>query len=139
MRDPATVLFVAAVLCVVTGMGWGIQMSVIGDHSLAIAHAHLNLVGWVTLALFAVYYRLTPAANASRLARVQAVVAILGTAVMVPGIVVVVGGGPAGLAAAGSALSVTSAVLFLVTVLCHGFGRQATRTALAPDHARAAT
>ena len=95
MRDTAFVFFVAAVLCVVAGMLWGIWMAISHDHLLAPAHAHLNLVGWVTLALYGVYYRLTPPANAARLARVHAGVAIPGVVVMVAGIALVRSGGSA--------------------------------------------
>jgi hypothetical protein len=34
-------------------------------------HAHLNLLGWVSLFLFGIYYRLHPASDASALARIQ--------------------------------------------------------------------
>jgi hypothetical protein len=61
-RDIAFVFFLAAVLCVAGGMVWGIQMAASGDHAMVGAHAHLNLVGWATLALFGIYYRLTPQA-----------------------------------------------------------------------------
>ncbi len=122
MRDPAFVLFLAATLCVLTGMLWGIQMAISGDHLYASAHAHLNLVGWVTLGLFGIYYRLTPSACASRLAWVHAGVAILGVLVMVPGIVLVIGGGSPLLASVGAVLGVLSMALFLRTVLRHGFG-----------------
>lgn len=122
MRDPAFVLLLAAALCVLGGMLWGIQMAVSGDHLLASAHAHLNLVGWVTLALFGIYYRLTPAACASRLAWVHAVVAIAGVLVMVPGIVLVIQGGSPVMASAGAILGLLSMVLFLTTLLRHGFG-----------------
>ncbi|MBK1838522.1 hypothetical protein JHL17_13965 [Azospirillum sp. YIM B02556] len=44
------------------------------------AHAHLNLLGWVSLFLFGVYYRLHPALEASRLAMTQIVVWCVGTA-----------------------------------------------------------
>jgi hypothetical protein len=122
MRDPAFVLLLAAALCVLGGMLWGIQMAVSGDHLLASAHAHLNLVGWVTLALFGVYYRLTPAACASRLARVHAAVAIAGVLVMVPGIVIAIQGGPPAMAAVGAVLGALSMLLFLINLLRHGFG-----------------
>ncbi|WSH31117.1 hypothetical protein U8P75_36830 (plasmid) [Rhizobium beringeri] len=62
MRDIAFIFFLAAVVCVTSGMVWGIQMAISEDHLLAPAHAHLNLVGWTTLALFGLYYRLTPTA-----------------------------------------------------------------------------
>ncbi len=122
MRDPAFVLLLAAALCVLGGMLWGIQMAVSGDHLLASAHAHLNLVGWVTLALFGLYYRLTPAACASRLAWVHAGVAIVGVLVMVPGIVLVIQGRSPVFASVGAILGLLSMVLFLTTLLRHGFG-----------------
>lgn len=125
MRDAAFVFFLAAVLCVFAGMIWGIQMAISDDHVLAPAHAHLNLVGWATLALFGIYYRLTPLANATRLSRIHAGVAILGVVLIVPGIAIAVRGGTPAIAAVGSILSLVSMAIFLVTVLRHGFGASA--------------
>ena len=45
MRDTAFAFFLSAVLCAAFGMAWGIQMGISGDHLMAPAHAHLNLVG----------------------------------------------------------------------------------------------
>lgn len=122
MRDTATVLFVAAVACALGGMSWGIVMAITDDHLLAPAHAHLGLVGWVTLALFAIYYRLTPQANGTALSRIQATLAIAGVALMVPGIAVVVQGGPPAIAAIGAVLTLASMIVFAITVLHCGFG-----------------
>lgn len=122
MRGIAFVFFLAAVLSVLIGMIWGIQMSISGDHFLSPAHAHLNLVGWATLALFGVYYRLTPAAAQERIAKLHAVLAIVGVVTMVPGIALVIGGGPPLPAAIGSILTLLSMAVFLITVLRHGFG-----------------
>jgi hypothetical protein len=33
------------------------------DHSSTPAHAHLNLLGWVSLFLFGIYYRMHPTAD----------------------------------------------------------------------------
>jgi hypothetical protein len=125
MRDTAFVFFLAAVLCVTVGMGWGIQMAISQNHMFAGAHAHLNLVGWTTMALFGLYYRLTPQAGATRLAQVHVVIAILGVLVMVPGIAIAIDTGAPGLAAAGALLTALSMAIFLVTVLRHGFGVRA--------------
>jgi uncharacterized membrane protein YgdD (TMEM256/DUF423 family) len=38
----------------------GIYMGIVHDFSLAPVHAHMNLVGWVSLALFGVTYKLYP-------------------------------------------------------------------------------
>lgn len=122
MRDTAFIFFVAAVLCVSVGMAWGIQMAISQDHLLSGAHAHLNLVGWTTMALFGLYYRLTPQAAVTRLARLHAGIAILGVLVMVPGIALAITTGQPTMAAVGALLTALSMAIFLVTVLRHGLG-----------------
>ena len=126
MRDTAFIFFVAAVLCVSVGMAWGIQMAISQDHMLSGAHAHLNLVGWTTMALFGLYYRLTPHAAATWLARLHAGIAILGVLVMVPGIALAITTGQPTLAAVGALLTALSMAIFLVTVLRHGLGEPIT-------------
>jgi cbb3-type cytochrome oxidase subunit 1 len=42
------------------GVGMGIYMGIAHDFSLAPVHAHMNLVGWASLALFGIVYRLYP-------------------------------------------------------------------------------
>ena len=80
MRGIPFVFFLAAVVSVMLGMIWGMQMSISEDHSMSPVHAHLNLVGWATMALFGIYYRLTPAAAAARLAKLHAVLASVASA-----------------------------------------------------------
>jgi hypothetical protein len=74
--------FRAAVLFAIAGMGMGIAMAIGQDHSVMPAHAHLNLLGWVSLFLFGIYYRLHPAADTSRLALVQVGIWCIGTVVL---------------------------------------------------------
>src|SRR5215204_2447715 len=74
--------FRAAVLFALIGMGMGIAMAIARDHSVMPAHAHLNLLGWVSLFLFGLYYRLNPALDVSRLALVQVGVWSFGTVVL---------------------------------------------------------
>ena len=45
------------------------------DFALAPVHAHINLVGWASLALFGIVYRLYPAMGASRLAGLHFILA----------------------------------------------------------------
>jgi cbb3-type cytochrome oxidase subunit 1 len=52
-------LLLAAVALAI-GVGMGIYMGIAHDFSLAPVHAHMNLVGWVSLALFGVTYKLYP-------------------------------------------------------------------------------
>lgn len=82
----SSVSFQAAVLFVLFGMMWGMQMAISNDHSAFPAHAHLNLLGWVSLFLFGVYYRLHPALDLSRAALVQVGIWCIGTIVMTIGV-----------------------------------------------------
>jgi hypothetical protein len=125
MRGIGFYFFIAGVLCVTLGMFWGIGMAISGDHTLAPAHAHLNLVGWVSMGLFGLYYTLTPSAAASTLAKVHLGLAIAGVVVMVPGIVTVLKGGGEGMAAGGSMLTAASMLVFLYTVFKNGLGKSA--------------
>lgn len=53
----STFCFFTATLAALAGMSLGIYMGLQGDFTLAPAHAHLNLLGWVTLALYGLYHR----------------------------------------------------------------------------------
>ena len=46
------------------------------------AHAHLNLLGWVSLFLFGVFYQLHPAIDCSRAALVQVAVLDCGSVIL---------------------------------------------------------
>lgn len=46
-----------AALAALIGMGLGIRMGIAQDFTLAPAHAHLNLLGWVTMAIYGLYHR----------------------------------------------------------------------------------
>ncbi len=74
--------FRLAVLCVIAGMGMGIGMAASQDHSLMPAHAHLNLLGWVSLFLFGIYYERRPALDMSRLAMIQVYLWTIGTVIL---------------------------------------------------------
>jgi peptidoglycan/LPS O-acetylase OafA/YrhL len=128
MRDVAFVFFLAAVLSVTGGMFWGLQMGASGDHSMMGAHAHLNLVGWATMALFGVYYRLTPQAARGWLPKVHAVLAIVGTGVLVSGVAIVTRGGSEMPAIVGGMVTFASMLVFLFTVVRHGFGAPASQS-----------
>jgi hypothetical protein len=48
--------FTVASLCALAGMVWGSYMGMSQDHLLAPAHAHLNLLGWTSLAIMGAFY-----------------------------------------------------------------------------------
>jgi hypothetical protein len=49
--------FIFAATCALGGMGLGIFMGIVQDFTLAPSHAHVNLLGWVTMALYGLYHR----------------------------------------------------------------------------------
>ena len=81
--------FRAAVTFLVAGLIWGLVMAISQDFSTMPAHAHLNLLGWVSLFLFGIYYRLHPWLEGSRSAHVQVWIWIIGTIIMAIGITLV--------------------------------------------------
>jgi len=60
-----------AVVYFIAGVLLGIVMAAHQEFTLRPVHAHINLLGWVSLALFGLFYRSQPAAAESRLARVH--------------------------------------------------------------------
>ena len=101
--------FQSAVVFVIAGMIWGIVMGISQDFTAAPAHAHLNLLGWVSLFLFGIYYRLHPSLEAAKTAIVQVWVWIIGTIIFAIGI---------GLASTGRAIGepVTGVGSFIVLI-----------------------
>jgi hypothetical protein len=82
MMTASSLSFRLAVLFVISGMAMGIGMAASQDHSIMPAHAHLNLLGWVSLFLFGIYYERRPALNASRLAMIQVILWSIGTVIL---------------------------------------------------------
>jgi cbb3-type cytochrome oxidase subunit 1 len=111
--------FKLAVLFVIAGMAMGIGMAATHNHSIMPAHAHLNLLGWVSLFLFGIYYKLHPALEQSRLALVQVVVWSAGTVVLTIGVAAIhLGYGAAEpLTAAASFVVLGAMLLFAYLVL----------------------
>ncbi len=86
-------LFRISVSVGLLGMAFGIFMGIRQEFALAPAHAHLNLLGFVTMFLSALYYRVHPIAAESCLARCQAVVSAVGAILFRAGIAGVLLGG----------------------------------------------
>lgn len=84
MPSVAELFFKSAIVFLIVGIAMGLHMSMSGNHDVIGAHAHTNLLGWVTSALFGGYYALNPAKAESRLAMVHFWTYTLGVAAMVP-------------------------------------------------------
>lgn len=112
VRIDVSFLVLAGVLLIV-GLGLGIGMGIAHDFQLAPVHAHLNLVGFVALAIFGLTYRAYPVLAASRLALVHLGLSAVGAVVLPFGIYLTVTGGSPGVAIAGSFAVLGGALLFL--------------------------
>jgi FtsH-binding integral membrane protein len=108
--------FPAATLLAIVGMVWGIVMAASGDHSAMPAHAHLNLLGWVSLFLFGIFYHLHPAVDQSRAAVVQVAVWIAATVVLTIGVALIYAGREIG-----EAIATAGAVVVLADMLLFGW------------------
>jgi hypothetical protein len=119
-----------AALC---GMSLGIFMAMHQDFTLAPAHAHLNLLGWVSMALYGLWYRGATAVR-PRMAWTQAAVATLGFVTMTGGLgaLLLTGRhGFEGVIGVGSIFAVAGMALFLFQVVTDGRTVAARREAAA--------
>jgi uncharacterized membrane protein len=132
-------LFRISVSLGLIGIVLGIVMGIRQDFVLMPAHAHLNLLGFVTMFLSAMYYRVAPEAAASGLARYQAIVSLAGAVVFPIGIACVLLGGhdrfePVVVA---GALTVLLGMALFAVIVFRTCGQQRATPAAAEGRARA--
>jgi len=123
------ILLAAAALPI--GVIVGIWMGIAEDFQFAPAHAHLNLLAWVSLALFGLTYRAFPALADSWLGTAHFALASIGAIVFPIGIVLAITTHSIGLTVFGSLLWLAGSVLFLANLIRIAFA-PAGRSALAP-------
>jgi hypothetical protein len=80
------ILIGAGLVCLLAGQSLGAYMGAQQDFTLEPAHAHLNLVGGVTLVAYGLIHRAYPGLARSRLAGLQMAVAMLGAVTLPVGI-----------------------------------------------------
>ena len=112
--------FSLAALCGVIGTIWGEDMGRTNDHTTFIAHAHLNLVGWVSMAVMGGFYALAAGRYPRWLAWTNFALQAIGAVCLTIGMLFIMGCGdrnfiPA--AIVGSAAAIFSMVAFLASVL----------------------
>ena len=88
MPKVSTAFFALGVVYVTLGMLWGMHMGESEDFTMAPAHAHLNLLGWVTMALYGTFYALTKDSYSPKLAWINFAVSGAGVAVMIPSLAI---------------------------------------------------
>ncbi|WMT92788.1 hypothetical protein [Pelagibacterium sp. H642] len=118
MPTISDLFFKAAILFLIIGIGIGINMAMSGNHSVLGAHAHINLLGWVTSALFAGYYAHNPTKAEGLLPMVHFGVYMMGVVVMVGSLYLLLSGNVAmePFVAAGSVVTFVGVLIFAVVV-----------------------
>lgn len=119
MPRVSELFFKTAIVFLILGVAAGLQMAISGDHGAFPAHAHINLLGWVTSAIFGGYYALNPAKAARRIALVHYGLYTLGLVVMLPALYLMLAQGNTALepVVAGGSLIVAAAILVFAVVV----------------------
>ncbi|HZC38571.1 MAG TPA: hypothetical protein VE221_07840 [Sphingomicrobium sp.] len=123
-------LLLATVL-LVCGASLGIVMGARQDFQLVPVHAHLNLAGWASLALFGLTYRAYPVLGATKLARYHFMVSATASVLLPIGIGFAVLQGSPGLAIFAALLWLTGVLIFLAQIV-RLLGMAAETPAIAP-------
>ena len=126
--------FAMAITYLMIGIGVGLHMSISQDHSAVGAHAHINLLGWVTSAVFGGYYALDPRKAEGWLPWTQGALYAIGLVVMLPALYMMLTGTPGfePAVAVGSLAVAAGVVLFAAVVFTRGRAARANRTVMQP-------
>ncbi|HEX3652482.1 MAG TPA: hypothetical protein VHU18_06640 [Rhizomicrobium sp.] len=84
MPRVSAAFFVVGALLLLSGMMLGEYMGAHENFTLAPLHAHINLLGWVTLALYGTFYTLTKDTYLPKLAWTNFVLSSVGILTMIP-------------------------------------------------------
>jgi hypothetical protein len=106
-----------ATILLICGAGLGIVMGAREDFQLVPVHAHLNLAGWASLALFGLTYRAYPVLAGRRLARYHFIMSATASVLLPIGIGFAVLRASPGLAIFASILWLIGVLLFLVQLV----------------------
>ena len=106
-----------AVILLIGGVVLGIFMAMNKDYQLAPVHAHVNLVGWVSLAIFGLTYRAFPQLKDTRLAGLHFALAAAAAAVMPYALYRAIVLQSEALAIIASLTFLTAAVVFLIQLI----------------------
>lgn len=125
MKRVSDRFFQLAVLGALTGMGLGVMMGKSEDFTLAPLHAHINLLIWVSMSVYALFYKAYPQAAASKLAPIHFGLNVIGVLSMLPMLAILLlsrasGGKPVmgmGLEQAGPILGLTTVVVWASMLL----------------------
>jgi hypothetical protein len=118
-----------ATILLICGAVLGIVMGMREDFQLVPVHAHLNLAGWASLALFGLTYRAYPQLALNRLAGLHFIVSGTASVLLPIGIGLAVLRGSPGLAIVSSILWLSGVLIFLAQLIRLTGGAAKTRAA----------
>jgi hypothetical protein len=116
MRRLDLYFLLLATTALLAGVCMGIAMGVAHDFQFAPVHAHLNLLGWTSLALFGLAYRVYPALSASWLAVVHFALACVGAILFPVGIALSIMEVTVAVAIAAAFVWLAGVVMFLINL-----------------------
>jgi hypothetical protein len=119
MPNAAFLFITIAIVYAIIGMIMGIMMGVTDSFDYADLHAHINLLGWGSLALYGLVYRAYPEMAKSVLTRIHFWVANLGLILFLAGIYFVITTSNVSLAVVGSLLVLAGMFIFLINFVRH--------------------
>jgi len=114
--------FASAALYAMIGVSWGLVMGMTENHATYSAHAHLNLLGWLSLAMMGVFYATLGQDVSEKVKAANFAISNLGVMLMIPGLFLYLGqaGPPAvfgPMISVGSLLVVLGFFVFGVTAI----------------------
>jgi hypothetical protein len=113
MRGVSAWFFGTAVVYGCLGLLLGTIMGATEDHSQLVTHAHMLLIGWVSFAIFGVFYHLFPGRAASVLARVHFGLAQISYIALIAALFLIFSGNPG----TGAPIAGISSVAYLLSFL----------------------
>ena len=118
--------FASAAFYAMIGVGWGLAMGMTKNHATYSAHAHLNLLGWLSQAMMGTFYATVGQAVSNKVKAANFALLNLGVLLMIPGVGLYLGQaappavfGP--MIAAGSLLVAAGFLVFGVTAILGAF------------------
>ena len=120
MPRVSAAFFAFGALSLLVGMTLGMQMGGSGDFTLMPAHAHLNLLGWVTMSIYGAFYALTRETLSEKLAWTNFGLSAAGVIVMIPFLAMMLSSGNEALevyVALGGGISMLGLLVFIVSVV----------------------
>ena len=127
MPRVSAAFFTVGGLFVLAGMGLGMHMGASQNFQLAPAHAHLNLLGWVTMALYGTFYALTAKTMSPKLAWTNFVLSTVGVLLAIPSLAILLTTNNQAVMkplVAGELITVLALVVFLISAFRELFRRR---------------